>query len=259
MLNNTVHLSAVIALCAVFTAPAAGQELVTVAWRIKPPHQYLENGIGKGLLLERARLIFEKAGIPVKFVEQPAKRIWNNFTEGMSNYCSFGWYKVPERESLVHYSRAFYADPPHTLLVSPASLPQVSKYRGIQEIMGDPGLTLGLLEAVSYGKQLDQFIRNSQNKLEYSAASPMIMARMVAANRVSYTLIDQADWSYLKERETSLRVGSSLTVQDMPPGENRYVVCSKDISSTRMTRINAAIQQVNATKKPSRFDAPYAL
>ncbi|PXX39956.1 transporter substrate-binding domain-containing protein [Undibacterium pigrum] len=228
---------------------ALAQEPITVAWRIKPPHQYLDNGVEKGILLERAKQIFNAAQIPSRFVEEPAKRIWSNFSGGTKNYCSFGWYRVAEREALVQFSEPFHTDPPHTLLVSPAATKLVAAHRTLKSLMSDTSLTLGIVDAVSYGPELDAMFVTTRNKIERSTTLPMIMARMVAANRASYMLIDREDWEYLKDKEESLNQTTQMDLQGMPAGLNRYIVCSKDVSVDQMRKINTALLKIYPTKK----------
>lgn len=228
---------------------ASAEDLVTVAWRIKPPHQYIDNGVEKGILLERAKQVFAQAQIPAQFVEEPAKRIWNNFSIKTKNYCSFGWYRIPEREPLVQFSSVFHTDPPHTILVSPAAIKQVTAHQSINDLLSDSNLTLGLVDAVSYGPALDALIKNSKNKVERSITLPMNMARMIAANRASFMFIDRDDWNYLKDSEENLRQTAQVDLPGMPPGLDRYIVCSKDISTDKMLRINSAIQKIFKAKK----------
>ena len=227
----------------------AGAETLTVAWRSKPPHQFIENGLEKGILLERTRLVFADAGLPARFVEEPAKRIWNNFAIGRPNYCSFGWYRLPEREALVQFSKVLHTDPPHTLLVGNAALAQVSKHKTLASLMTDKRLTLGLVDGVSYGPAIDALIKSSQNNLELSSAAPMIMARMVGANRASYMFIDREDWEYLHDKEDSMRNTSHLDMKDMPAGLDRYIVCSKDVSADTMKKINLSLAKILAVNK----------
>ncbi len=229
--------------------PVVAEDVITVAWRIKPPHQYVENGVEKGILLERAKQVFSYAQLPHHFVEEPAKRIWNNFSAGTKNYCSFGWYRIPERESLVHFSEVFHTDPPHTLLVSPQSIKQVAAHHTLSSLMNDASLTVGVVDAVSYGPALDTMISNAKNKVERSTTLPMIMARMVGANRASYMFIDREDWEFLRDKEESLRLTTQMDLPGMPPGLNRYIVCSKDISAEQMQKINASLQKIYPVKK----------
>ncbi len=228
---------------------AAAENIVTVAWRTKPPHQYIENGVEKGVLLERAKQVFAQAQIKTKFVEEPAKRIWNNFSIGTKNYCSFGWYRLAERESLVQFSAVFHTDPPHTILVSPAATQLVSAHLSLAALMADSSLSLGMVDAVSYGPALDAMIKNSKNKIERSMTLPMNMARMIGANRASYMLIDREDWEYLKDTDKNLRQTKQIDLPDMPPGLDRFIVCSKDVSAEQMAAINSAIQKIYRSKK----------
>ncbi|MFZ6657074.1 hypothetical protein [Undibacterium sp. TJN19] len=228
---------------------AGAEDVITVAWRIKPPHQYRENGVEKGILLDRAKQVFATAQLPHRFVEEPAKRIWSNFSAGTKNYCSFGWYKIPEREALVQFSGVFHADPPHTLLVSPAALTTVTAHHNLNSLLADPSLTLGVVDAVSYGPELDALIKSSKNKIERSTTLPMIMARMVGANRASYMFIDREDWEYLKDKEDSLRLTTQMDLGGMPQGLNRYIVCSKDVTAEQMQKINAALVKVFVARK----------
>lgn len=227
---------------------AYAEELVTVAWRIKPPHQYIVDGVAQGILLERAKQVFSQTEIKTQFVEEPAKRIWNNFAIGTKNYCSFGWYRIPERESIVQFSSVFHSDPPHTILVSPAALKLVSRHQSLASLLSDSNLTLGIVDAVSYGPELDLMINGSKNKIERSTTLPMNMARMIAANRASFMFIDREDWEYLKGSDEYLRQTVQVDLSDMPPGLDRYIVCSKDMKPEQMQRINAAMRKVYKTK-----------
>ncbi|MBI1834374.1 MAG: hypothetical protein HYR92_01075 [Burkholderiales bacterium] len=175
---------------------AVHAQTITVAWRDKPPHQYLENGKEKGILLELAHKVFADAGLSSRFVEEPAKRIWQHFANKTPNYCSFGWYKIAEREALVQYSDAMYRDPPHTLLVA---------------------------------------------KTLHVTAAPMIMVRMINANRASMLFIDREDWHYLRSKEPALQDVHQVDLDGMPAGLDRYIICSKDVAPEVMTKINQAL------------------
>lgn len=228
---------------------AKAEELLTVAWRIKPPYQYLENGQEKGQLLERARLIFAQAQIRSQFIDAPGNRIWSNFSSGIKNYCSFDWYRIPERESLVQFSRPFNRSPPYTVLASPAATKKISAHRSLGSLLADPTLTLGMVDAASYGPELDGMIRQGKNRIERSMVLPMILARMVGANRASYMFIDRNDWEYLKATQDHLYQGQLFELEGMPAGLDSYVVCSKDVAPEKMLRINAALQKIGNSKK----------
>lgn len=225
---------------------------ITVAWRDKPPHQYLENGQEKGVLLELTHKVFSEAGLSSRFVEEPAKRIWQNFANKTPNYCSFGWYKIPERESLVQFSEAMYRDPPHTLLVASPAMSIVSTHTNLKSVLSDSRLTLAIVDGVSYGEQLDQLLASSKNKRLHVTASPAIMVRMINANRASMLLIDREDWHYLRSKDASLQEIHQVDLEGMPAGLDRYIICSKDLAPEIMMKINLALAKLSAGAKRSK-------
>ncbi|MBC3872969.1 transporter substrate-binding domain-containing protein [Undibacterium flavidum] len=240
-------LSVLLTSCCLSTLPSQAQTL-TIAWREKPPHQYIENGQEKGILLMLAKHVFADSKLKTIFVEEPAKRIWQNFKNGKKNYCSFGWYKIAEREALVQYSDSFYKDPPHTLLVGNSSLTQVRTHKNLKSLLADPSLSLAIVDGVSYGDQLDQLFLSSKNKIIRSSAAPMIMVRMINANRASMMLIDKDDWHYLSSKDEQLSELTQVDVEGMPAGLDRYIVCSKDVASDTMIRINSSLAKISGTK-----------
>ncbi|MBC9249477.1 hypothetical protein A9179_04210 [Pseudomonas alcaligenes] len=232
-------------LCLLHISPglALADDSITVAWRNKAPYHYLEQGVEQGFLLERARLIFATAGITTQFVQQPAKRIWHSFEQGTPRYCSFGWYRLPERERVAQFSLPFHTDPPQIALVSTAALPALRAHGSFAALLRDPQITLGLVDGVSYGASLDRLIAGSANQIEHATVEPTVMMRMVAAHRVDYMLADQADWDYLRQHESDLDGIAEQHFADMPAGLERYIVCSKDVPAEQMDRINRAIKQ----------------
>jgi polar amino acid transport system substrate-binding protein len=251
MRYQTICSFSLLALCLQVSLPSQAQTL-TVAWRIKPPHQYLENGQGKGSLLELTKRVFSESKIPTRFVDEPAKRIWQNFANGTKNYCSFGWYKIPERETLVQYSDSLHKDPPHILLVGNSVLSKVQTHKNLKSLFADTSLSLAIVDSVSYGTALDQLFASSQNKIIRSTAAPMIMARMVNANRASMMLIDREDWQYLSSKEERLSELTQVDIDGIPAGLDRYIVCGKDVAPSIMNKINASLAKITANNKPNR-------
>lgn len=231
------------------SAFAVSAQTLTVAWREKPPHQYIENGQEKGVLLELAKRVFHETSLKTVFVEEPAKRIWQNFKNGKKNYCSFGWYKIAEREALVQFSDSFYRDPPHTLLVANTALNQVRTHKNLKSLLADPSLSLAIVDGVSYGEHLDQLFLSSKNKIIRSSAAPMIMVRMINANRASMMLIDREDWRYLSSKDEQLTELTQVDVEGMPAGLDRYIVCSKDVAPAVMNKINVSLSKLGAAPK----------
>ncbi len=236
---------------------AAVAQTITVAWRDKPPYHYTENGIDKGFLLERARQIFANAGLNANFVKEPPKRIWANFQNGLNAYCSIGWYRLPEREAIAQFSAPFHIDPPHTLLASPDMVAQVRAHATVESLLADKNLILGVVDGVSYGAQLDALINASANQVLRRTVDPAAMVRMTAANRVSFMFIDRDDLGYLRERDGTLGNVVRIDFPDMPPGLQRYILCSKDVPASTMARINRVIASMKGIgNEPAELKRP---
>lgn len=221
---------------------ASAAEPLTVAWRDKAPYHYLENGSERGFLLQRAKRIFALAEVPAVFVERPAKRIWRDFQRGKTAYCSIGWYRLPARERVAQFSLPFHLDPPHVVLTNRAALPAVQGHGTFASLLADPSLTLGLVDGVSYGPILDQQIARSANRIERVTVAPASMMAMLAANRITYMLADQADWQHLRSHDEALSQISEHHFADMPPGLERFILCSQDVPADVMEQINHAIR-----------------
>ena len=230
-------------------AIAAPSDKLTVSWREKPPAQYVENGVEKGFLLQRAKQVFAAAGIPVQFVMEPPKRIWVNLKANLPNYCSLGWYRLTEREQIAQYSHPLHTDPPHVILVAPGAVSQVARHATLASLLSDQSLVLGVVDSLSYGPELDAMIKRSTTQLATRTVAPTAMMRMVAAGRVSFMFLDREDYDYLITREPSLKQSVRRELPDMPPGLPRHVVCSKAVPAATMDKLNAAIDASQKTHK----------
>lgn len=230
----------------------AAAPLITLAWRDKPPYHYVDNGVAKGFLLERAARVFASARIPVRMVNQPQKRIWANLAHGATNYCSMSWYRLPERAAVAQYTNALHIDAPQSVLVYSAALAQVKSHATLGALLADRRLTLGLVDGVSYGPELDAMIKQSKNELMSRTVESSSMMRMLAVGRASYMFIDREDWNYFRAQQPGLAMHMQRhDFPDMPAGLKRHIVCSRDVAPALMNRLNQAIA---ATGGPSNSE-----
>ena len=221
--------------------PTASAQTITVAWRDKPPFHYIENGTEKGPLLLRAKQVFALAGIEARFVREPSKRIWANFQARVPNYCSFGWYRLQEREDLVQFSVPMQTDLPHSVIFAADAQHAALKHATLASLLADPTLTMGVVDGVSYGPQLDALIRGSASRVVRRTVDPGAMVRMMGARRFDFMFVDRDDWAYARERAPQLNAAAVRDYPDAPAGLQRYVVCSRDLAPELMERINAAL------------------
>jgi polar amino acid transport system substrate-binding protein len=236
------------AACLGSAGAASAGKVITVAWRDKPPYHYLDNGQAKGFLLQRTHEVFAAAGIEAHYVNEPLKRIWANFQHGATDYCSISWYRLPEREAVTQYTQAIHIDPPHVILVAPDAAAKVRSHATLAALMADPGLTLAVVDGVSYGVEIDNLIKHSGNQVMRRTVEPKLMLRMLTVGRASFMFADRDDWDFFRKNEKWPRPPVRVDFPDMPPGLKRHIVCSKDVAPEIMEKLNQAIA---ATGGPS--------
>ncbi len=227
---------------------ASAGNVITVAWRDKPPYHYLDNGAAKGFLLQRTREVFAAAGIEAHYVNEPLKRIWANFQHGATNYCSISWYKLPEREAVAQYTQAIHIDPPHVIMVAPDAEAKVRAHATLASLLADKSLTLAVVDGVSYGSEIDDLIKHSGNQIMRRTVEPKLMLRMLTVGRASFMFADRDDWDFFRKNEKWPRPLVRVDFPNMPPGLKRHIVCSKDVAPEIMDKLNQAIA---ATGGPS--------
>lgn len=218
-----------------------------MVFRDKPPYSYMDNGAAKGFLLERTRRALTIAGVEFQFREMPPKRIFLEIEKNEQAICSFGWYKIPERERYARFSVPLHQDKPHVVLAGARSVGAVRKNMTLKELMSDPSLIVAGADGVSYGAELDQMLLKFAGKVDLTLQSPLQVVKKIAAQRADFMFIDQEDYNYLTESSVDFRGEGLVRIDypDMPAGLKRYILCSQRVSDDTMQIINAAIVKVN--------------
>lgn len=219
-----------------------------MVFRDKPPYSYIGNGVQKGFLLERTQKILFRAKIESKFVLLPTKRLFQEIRNNTVPVCSFGWYKIPEREKFARFSLPIHQDRPHVVLAGPNSVIELHRHKTLKSVMADPALVLAVIDAVSYGPELDAMIATFSGKVDRALLTPLQVAKKVAGKRADLMFIDQDDYEYLMETNAEFKSAGMVRISypDMPYGLKRYILCSQKVSEDVMRKINAAIAAENA-------------
>lgn len=228
---------------------ALAQDL-TMVFRDKPPYSYVDQGVQRGFLLERTQRILEQAGLRARFIDMPPKRIFLEIQNNAHAVCSFGWYKIPEREKYARFSQPIHQDKPHVVLAGPRSADDVKKHRSLKSLLDESGLTLAVVDGVSYGPELDALIGKFPGKVDRSLVSPIQVAKKVALKRADFMFIDQEDYDYLMATNPEFKAEGLVRIDypDLPPGLKRYILCSQQVSEETMGRIDTAIGKLVRTK-----------
>lgn len=235
-----------IAMCSLaLTYNQVSAQAITVEYRDKPPYSYTEAGRPSGFLLERTAQIFKRAGVEAQFVEMPVRRTLANLQTNATLVCSPGLYKLPEREAFARFSLPMHRDRPHVVLARADVEPAVRASRSLTALFANPTLTLGVLDGVSYGADLDALIAGAVKPPERAQLSPLQLATLVSRRRVDYMLIDQEDLGWLRRSADFATLKLAVVeFHDMPRGQLRYIACSRRVDPAVLERLNGALREL---------------
>lgn len=232
------------------TVPDAGAQEITVAWRDNPPYNFVEQGVEQGFLLARGKLIFQQARVPARFVLEPTKRIWAKFQVGTPGYCSLGRYRIAAREPLMQYSLPIHIDPPRIVLAAPAAADKVRAHQSLSSLLSDPTLVMGMSDGASFGTEIDAMLASAHAKVERRTVESPLMMKLLAADRVSFVIVDRLAWQYWRMHDPAALGVAPREFADMPPGQKRYLVCSKDVPAEVMQRLNRVVKAMKIGSQP---------
>ena len=223
----------------------ADEVVITIQYRDKPPYSYTKDGKPAGFLIERTAEVFKHANVRATFLEVPVKRITRDIRYNASSICSPTWYKLTERMAYARFSLPIHQDRPHLVLAGVHVQDQIRSIKSLKELFAHPTLRLGTVSGTSYGAELDAMISATAQTVMDTTVTPLGMAKMIKRKRADYMLIDEEDYRFLSEqKDVDAENGKPMRFPDMPPGLQRYIMCSKRVSPETMARLNQAIEQV---------------
>ncbi|MBU0970171.1 MAG: hypothetical protein KKC20_05965 [Proteobacteria bacterium] len=220
--------------------PADG--VITIHYHERPPY-YMTGPLGVyGLCADPVKRAFHQANIPFRWEKTPAKRQLDILRENRSRACLIGWFKNSEREKFARYSHPIYQDKPFIALAR-ADNPQLISNGPIEEILLNPDLVLLRKNTYSYGKLLDTMILKLGPRQRRTSAENIGMLKIIHSGGADYFFISE-------EEATQLPVTSGLLKTDfktirffnMPGGNKRYLLFSKQVENQVIDQINWAIK-----------------
>ena len=248
MRSPTRLLAALAAYCA---GTALAQAPLTIEYRDKPPYTYTDGGKPAGFLMDRTARLLKRAGLEARYAEVPIRRTLLNLQANQAPMCAPGLYKIPEREAFARFTLPIHRDKPHVVLAHADVAARIRALPKLAQLFADPTLQPGLVDGVSYGRQLDQFLSATARPALRAQLNPLQLARMVGAKRVDYMLIDEEDLGWLrKDPEFTPLPLVRVEFADMPRGELRYLACTQQVPQPTMDRLNQAIRELLPEAQP---------
>ena len=208
------------------------------------------DGKAAGLLIDVSRLILDEAGIDYRFVNVPVVRLFDSLRKP-GNSCLVGAHRTKERESIYAYSDDFiYRDQPFRVVINKAKRKVLPERPTIRQIL-ESGLRLGVAEGYVYGDWLDRRIVEHQPRLQKIniGNDSEKMHKMIIGDRIDYmfAVAEEAQHIVAEDQEHRDHL-TTVEIADAPNGNMRYLLCSKGIDAAMMTKINAAIKTIKASR-----------
>ena len=240
-MNITLRISL---LLAVLFAPlaASAEDRLKLLYEDRPPYYVTENdGKVRGLAIDPVAAALAKAGIGPVWRVTSAKRQITAIQANREPVCSPGWFKKPEREAFAKFSDPIYQDRPQVIVTRTDNAPRIN-HGTLEKLLQDPNLTMGVKLGYSYGQFIDGLIERLEPVTMRSSQDTGGLIRMLVGRRFDYMLAAPEEFSSLVER---LGIAGkdivSITLSDIPAGNRRYLMCSKQVSGEWLARFNAAL------------------
>jgi len=224
-------------------APARADETIRILYNLRPPYvRQTPNGELRGLTADPVRCALAESGVAASWELTPTKRQMESLREALTPLCLLGWFKTPEREALGTYSPPIYQDRP-MVAIARANNDKLASGATIAEIFDDKRLTLLVKEGFSYGRELDDKIREFGPNVVFTLQENLGMLEMIHAGRADYMLCapEEAE-SLIEEAKLQLRDFKLISFADRLEGPKRHLLCNKRVSDEFMSRLGAAIQ-----------------
>ena len=224
-------------------APAAlrAAEPIELYYFERPPYATLQAGTEEvaGLTATPAAQAFRAAGMAFRWVAMPSVRQLVTLKENPTPACGLGWFKNAEREQSFKFTRSIYRDRPTVGLArvdyNPAGLT-------LAEALVQPGLRVLVKDGFSYGPAIDTMLVHHKPEKVLTSADNAAMVQMIAGQRAHFMFAAEEEATFLVDQARlhgqKLKI---LRFGDVPPGERRYLMCSKTVPDDAIDRLNKVI------------------
>jgi polar amino acid transport system substrate-binding protein len=221
----------------------ATAEPIELAVTSRPPYYIFEGGgTVSGIVATPVAQVFEAAKIDHRWVNIASNRQLKEVKENLKPICAVGWFKNPEREKFSKYTDYIYQNKPLIAMVR-SDNNAVAAHRTLRALMKDTTLRMGKKLGYSYGPTVDGLVDELSPSSITTSQDNAGMTRMLIGRRFDYFISSPEEGEYLIE---ALGIGGVDVVlikfEDLPPGNKRYVLCSKSVSDKTIEKLNAAIQ-----------------
>ncbi|SFN03420.1 extracellular solute-binding protein, family 3 [Formivibrio citricus] len=216
----------------------------------RPPYlTQVPQGVA-GMTADRINAVFREAGIGLVWINTPFLRQLRLIEEGNGCDCLAGVFRTPARESYARYTLPLYQDQPFHALIR-AEDERIKPGASVLETFKRADLILEIKKGYSYGRWVDAQITALKPRFDVTTSESEQMLKKLAAGRVDYILMAPHEAEGLIAA-AGMHPGRFRIVPfaDMPPGENRYIMCSRKVEQSLIQRLDATIRKKSSSPRP---------
>ena len=230
--------------CLLNPIPGFAQETIILNYNERPPYLVTAaDGSASGLTATPAANAFKAAGIPVVWSKLPTNRQLALVREGGGMNCAIGWFKNPEREQYAKFTKPIYRDRPTVILANDRFVVEAGS--NLQTVLAIKGVRVLVKDKFSYGPFIDGLLAALRPTLISTVGENSQMVQMIQANRADLMFLAEEEANYLVEQAGfNLKDFHLIRFADMPAGERRYIMCSRQVPDEVMAKLNKVIAGV---------------
>jgi len=232
---------AAVALACVASTTARAAEPFTLYYNERPPYLVTgpQAGTVTGLTAAPAVKAVEGAGLAPQWTPMPTTRQLVTLREDHVPACAVGWFKNPEREVSFKFTKPIYRDKPTVALARNDFEARSGK---LAEVFQQAGLRVLVKDKYSYGPWIDSLLARSRPQTVSTTEENVQMVRMIAGKRADIMFSSQEEAQFLlAQSSVSTSAVKVLRFDDVPPGEKRYMMCSRSVPDETIQRLDRAI------------------
>ena len=208
----------------------------------RPPYLNKGNNGVYGLAATSASKAFKASGVRFSWKQTPANQQLALLKKNEGKDCLVGWLSNGRREPYAKYTYPIYTDKPLVALTRKDSKINADT---LDRLFRENKKVMLVKEAYSYGQYVDQLVKQLKPKRLILAIDQPDLLTALLNRKADYLLIgpediDQALLSAGLQRSEF----KTYILNDMPEGDQRYLLCSNRVSDDVIRKLNKAISSM---------------
>ena len=216
---------------------------VTLHYIHRPPYMMMAGDTLTGLTGAPSFKAFQKAGVPFELSETPFARQLHMLQTNTGMDCMIGMFKKPERLPFAKFTKPIFRDGTSVILTTPSLGPRMAAMGSIEDLLGSPDLVFLVKLGYSYGVAMDALIEKKRPTTHKTTEGNLQMVKSIHLGMADYMVI-----SPVEATKTIAAAGlaqsdfKQVRFKDMPAGEYRHIMCSKNVPDSTIAKLNAVIR-----------------